>query len=87
LSKAIDDVHASKSDPVRTFSSHLIYTVHTEQKTDEKTTRIEKKLMQIDQKDRHSPNIIIELIKAIGDVHASKSDPVRPISSQGTTIR
>ena len=40
--------------------------------------------MEIDQKDRHSPNIIIELIKAIGDVHASrKSDPVRPISSQG----
>ena len=45
LSKAIDDVDASKSDPGRPFPSYRTCTVRTEQQTDERTTRIDKKLM------------------------------------------
>ena len=50
LSKAIDDVDASKSDPDRPFPSQRTNTVHTEHQTDERTIRrIDKKRMEIDQ--------------------------------------
>ena len=64
LSKAFDDVHASKSDPDRPFPSHLTCLVHTEQQTDERTTRIDKKLMEIDQNDQNPSNSIIQLRNA-----------------------
>jgi hypothetical protein len=38
LSKAFDDLHASKSNPNRPFPSHRIYKVHTEKQTDERGT-------------------------------------------------
>ena len=69
------NVHASKSDPDRPFPSHLTCSVHTEQKTDERSTRIDKNYMEIDQNDRDPPNSISKLSKAIDNVHASKSDP------------
>ena len=80
LSKAFDDVHASKLDPNRKFPFHRTYTVHTEQQTDERTTKIDKKLMEIDQNDWNPSNSIILLSKAFDDVHTSKSDPNRTVS-------
>ena len=52
LSKAFDNVHASKSDPNRPFLCHVTYTVQTEQQADESTTRTAKELMEIDPNDR-----------------------------------
>ena len=37
--------------------------------------------MEIDQNDRNPPNSIIKLSKPFDDVHASKSDPDRPLPS------
>ena len=65
LSKAFDDVHASKSDPNRPFRSNRTYTVYNSLQADERTTRIDKKLMEIDQNDRNPPNSIIKLSKAL----------------------
>ena len=84
LRKAFDNAQASKSDPNRLLPSHLTYTVHTEQQTDERTTRIDKKLMEIDQNDQNLPNSIIKLSKAFEDVHASTSDPHRSFPSHLT---
>ena len=61
LSKALDDVHESKSDPDRPFPSHRTCSVHTEQQTDERSTRIDKKHLEIDQNDRDPPNSISKL--------------------------
>jgi len=52
LSKAFDDVHASKSDPDRQFPSQHTYTVYnTTLQADERTTGNDKKIMEIDQND------------------------------------
>ena len=67
-----------KSDPDIPFPSHRTCSVHTEQQTDEKSARIEKKHMEIDQNDQDPPNRISKLSKAIDDVHASKSDVANP---------
>ena len=84
LSKAFDDVHASNSDANRPFPSHRSYTVYNTLQADERTTRIDKKLMEIDLNDRNPPNTIIKLSKPIDDVQASKSDPDRPFPSRRT---
>ena len=63
---------------LRSLLSHCTYTVHNEQQTDERTTRIEKKLLEIDLNDQNPPNSIIELSKAFDDLNASKSGPNRP---------
>ena len=47
LSKAFDDVHASKSHPKRPFPSHRPYKVYKSLQADERTTRIDIKLMEI----------------------------------------
>ena len=59
LSKAFDNVNASKSDPNRQFLCHVTYTVQTEQQADESTTRTAKELMEIDLHDRNKFNSII----------------------------
>ena len=80
LSKAFDGVHASKSDPNRRFPSHRHYTVCNRLKSGERTTRIDKKLLEIDQNDRDPPNSIIELSKAF-----DKGCPCIKISSNHPT--
>jgi hypothetical protein len=45
------------------------------QQTDERSTEIDKKHMEINQNDQYPPNSISKWSKAIDNVHASKSDP------------
>ena len=78
------DVHAAKLDTDRPFPSHRACSVHAEQQTDERRTRIDKKHMEIDQNDRDPPNSISILSKAIDDVHSFESDPDRPFPSHRT---
>ena len=62
LSKAtIEVVHTSKSDPDRPFPAHRTYSVHTKQQTvDERTTRIDKKLMEIDKINKIHPTALFK---------------------------
>jgi hypothetical protein len=63
LSKAstIEVVHTSKSVPDRPFPAHGTYSVHTKQQTvDERTTRIDKKLMEIDKINKIHPTALFK---------------------------
>jgi hypothetical protein len=86
LSKAFDDtIQASKSDSDRPFLSNLTYTVYNTLQSDERTTGIDKKLMEIDQNDQNPTNSIIKLSKAFDNtIQASKSDPNRLFPLHGT---
>jgi hypothetical protein len=54
LSKAFDGANASKKDPNRPILYHWSSTVHTEQQTDERPIRIDKKVMVTDQSSKQS---------------------------------
>ena len=82
LSKAIDDFHAPNSDSDRLFPFLSAHTRNTEQQTDERTTGIDKNLMEVDRNPRN--RIIKFLSKAIDDVCTSNSDPDRPFPFQLT---
>ncbi len=55
---------ASKSDQNIRFPYNRTYTIHSEQQTDERTTRIDKKLIELDHNDQNPSNSIIQLRNA-----------------------
>ena len=77
MSTHANQIHTYRFRPTTIRTPHHILN----RKTDERTTRIDKKLMEIDQKDHNPPSSIIKLSKAFEDVHASKSDPDRQVPS------
>ena len=72
--------NVNKRNPLQ---CHCSYIVHFEQPTDERITRIDQKLMLIDQNDRNPPNSIIKLSKAL-TVVSMHPNPNRPFPSHCT---